>query len=101
MKDYTDTTAKQTSKGLRIWLEGSKLSRHGFASLVPYSVVYDVQHRCILIAVDVNASKKVCKSRPIIDLVNKKIATVFNAGEQLRANFSQGSIIITGAYLTA
>ena len=96
MNNYTDTTAKLTSKGLRIWLEGAKLSAHGFDSLVPYTVVYDVQHRYILIGVDADGSKKVCKSRPIIDLVNKKIGTVFNAGERLRADFSHNSITITG-----
>ena len=98
MNSHTDTTAKLTSKGLRIWLEGAKLSAHGFNSLVPYSVIYDVQHRYILIAVDASASKKVCKSRPIIDLVNKKIATVFNAGERLRADFAHNSITITGEH---
>jgi hypothetical protein len=29
-------------------------------------------------------------------LVNKKIGTVFNAGERLRADFSNNSITITG-----
>jgi len=96
MNNYTDTTAKLTSKGLRIWLEGAKLSAHGFNSLVPYSVIYDVEHRYILIGVDPTGSKKVCRSRPIIDLVNKKIGTVFNAGERLRADFAHNSITITG-----
>ena len=97
----TLTTCKQTSRGLRIWIEGDKLSAAGFPPATPYSVIYDSSENVIRIYFD-NASKKRVTNgsrngnpRPIIDLMNKKVGDVFTAGDALRVIFSPNSIEIT------
>lgn len=97
----TVTTCKQTARGIRIWLEGSKLTNAGFAPDTPYTAVYDADAKRITLRVDRDSKKRVTKStrngqpRPIIDLMNKSVASVFNGGTQVRATFGDHIITIT------
>ena len=99
----TITTCKQTSRGIRIWLEGAKLTDAGFAPDTPYTATYDADAKCITLRVDCNSKKRVTKSsrngqpRPIIDLMNKSVASVFSGGTQVRATFGTNFITIREA----
>jgi len=99
----TVTTCKQTARGIRIWLEGAKLTDAGFAPDTPYSTTYDADAKCITLRVDSTSKKRVTKSsrngqpRPIIDLMNKSVASVFSGGTQVRAKFGTNLITIREA----
>ena len=99
----THTTCKQTARSLRIWIEGDKLSAAGFPPDTPYSTCYDVQRQQIRLDFEPTSKKRVTKStrndkpRPIIDLSNKSVGTVFEAGDALQVRFSTNRIIIERA----
>ena len=99
----TMTTCKATSRGLRIWIEGDKLSAAGFPPATPYRTIYDASENVIRIYFDNASKKRVTKStrngnpRPIIDLMNKKVGDVFTAGDALRVTFSDNHITIARA----
>ena len=99
----TMTTCKATPRGLRIWIEGDKLSAAGFPPATPYSTIYDASENVIRIYFDNASKKRVTKStrngnpRPIIDLMNKKVGDVFTAGDALRVTFSDNQITIARA----
>mgnify|MGYP001273370718 CR=1 FL=1 len=99
----TVTTCKQTARGIRIWLEGAKLTNAGFAPDTPYSTTYDADAKCITLRVDSTSKKRVTNGsrngqpRPIIDLMNKSVASVFSGGTQVRATFGANVITIREA----
>lgn len=101
--ETTVTTCKQTARGIRIWLEGTKLTGAGFAPDMPYTATYDADAKCITLRVDSTSKKRVTKSsrngqpRPIIDLMNKSVASVFSGGTQVRATFGTNLITIREA----
>jgi len=85
--------ARQTAKGLRIWLEGSALADHGFSHGNGYSVEYNANS--IILWHD-DGKRKVAGSinRPVIDLQSKKINTIFVEG-MVQVDFTMGAIKIT------
>ena len=96
----TYTAAKQTSRGLRIWIEGQKLALAGFTPAARYQAVYDAIEKRITLTLDANGGRKVTESkrggvaRPIIDLQGAMPASVFDAGTRIRVTFSHGLIEI-------
>lgn len=96
----TYTACKQTKRGLRIWIEGQKLSLAGFSPDTAYTTLYDGVAKRIDLLVDPEGAKRVTKStrngspRPIIDLTSKMVDSVFEAGERLRVTFTPGHIAI-------
>ena len=97
----TYTSTKETKRGLRIWIEGQKLSLVGFEPEALYSVLYDGIAKRISLHLDpTNGAKRVTKAtrngkaRPIIDLQSNMVNSVFDAGERLRVTFTDGLIII-------
>jgi DNA (cytosine-5)-methyltransferase 1 len=97
----TYTATKETKRGLRIWIEGQKLSLAGFEPQALYSVLYDGIDKRISLHLDpTNGSKKVTasnrngKARPIIDLQSNMVNSVFDANERLRVTFTSGLITI-------
>ena len=87
----TYTATKETKRGLRIWIEGQKLSLVGFEPEALYSVLYDGIDKRISLHLDpTNGAKRVTKAtrngkaRPIIDLQSNMVNSVFDAGERLR-----------------
>jgi hypothetical protein len=95
----TTTTAKQTARAMRIWLENkSKLEAAGFVAGACYAPLYG--NGVIVLTLDTAGKGKVssCKRggsvRPIIDLHNGKVAASFIAGAALLVTYSAGSITI-------
>ena len=96
----TYTTAKETKRGLRIWIEGQKLNLVGFEPDAPYTVLYDAIAKRIDLTLDAQGAKRVTKStrngnpRPIIDLQSQMVNTVFDGDDKIRVTFSAGHIAI-------
>jgi len=94
--DNRHLQARMTSKGLRVFLEGSYLTEAGFNHKVGYDIsLYPVNGKVII---DLNSSgkRKVAGSikRPVIDLQSKKLSTVFTEGK-VEVIFNHGKIEIT------
>lgn len=87
---YGRTKVKQTSRSYRIWIEGDKLAKHGFDSGMSYTVTYNTDS--IVLTLDNTGKRKVTMSRPIIDLHCADIGTVFQAGQSLSVEYTQGNI---------
>lgn len=94
------TSAKQTSRAMRVWLENKTLlEAAGFRSGVRYSATY--AKGCITLTVDPEGKGKVssCKRgdavRPIIDLHSAKVAECFDAGVSLAVTYTCNAIVIT------
>jgi hypothetical protein len=84
----TSTTAKQTARAMRVWLENKKaLEFAGFHAGARYSTEY--AYGIIVLRIDAEGTGTVssCKRgdvvRPIIDLHSKAVAACFNPGEPL------------------
>lgn len=100
-KQVTYTKAKDYRKGVRIWIEGQKLTACGFEPGARYNITLKQDARTIILDLDeqgtrgVTVSRRNGKERPIIDLTGEKIASVFNADMKIRVLFQQGQIVIT------
>ena len=97
----TTTTAKQTARAMRVWLENkAKLEGAGFYAGACYTATYGAG--VIVLTVDATGKGKVssCKRggsvRPIIDLHNASVASVFTAGQPLTVTYTAGTIVIKG-----
>lgn len=95
------TTAKQTNRGIRVWLENkSKLELAGFHAGATYTATNG--NGIVVLTLDVNGKGRVssCKRgdavRPIIDLHSKALEAVFTAGQTLVVHYRAGVITITG-----
>ena len=95
----TATTAKQTARSMRVWLENKqKLEGAGFTAGACYTATYGAG--VIVLTLDVNGKGRVssCKRgdsvRPIIDLHNAHVAATFTAGQPLTVTYSNGYMII-------
>ena len=95
----TTTTAKQTARSMRVWLENkAKLEGAGFTAGACYTATYGAG--VIMLALDASGKGKVssCKRgdsvRPIIDLHNASVASVFTAGQPLTVTYTAGTIVI-------
>jgi len=93
------TTAKQTTRAVRVWLENKgKLEASGFYAGKTYTALYGAG--VVVLTLDVTGSgtvsscKRVDSVRPIIDLHNGKVASTFTAGAALLVTYSAGSITI-------
>jgi hypothetical protein len=103
----SSTTAKQTSRGIRVWLENKqKLESAGFYAGAHYTVTYMPGYAVLTIGqfAPTNGTVSSCKRngvvRPIIDLHSKAVAQAFNAGEPLTVVYTPGKIEIVVDMLT-
>jgi hypothetical protein len=103
----TTTTAKQTARSVRVWLENkSKLEAAGFYAGKTYTTLYGAGVVVLTLAVTgnriilspcsstVSSCKRGDSVRPIIDLHNGKVAQSLTAGATLLVTYSAGSITI-------
>jgi len=95
----TTTTAKQTARSMRVWLENkAKLEQAGFVAGACYTATYG--NGVIVLTLDTAGKGKVssCKRgdsvRPIIDLHSANVAGVFAAGQPLIVTYTVGTIVI-------
>jgi len=92
----TATTVRTTKRGFQIWIEGAKLSSHGFNAGAKYTL--EMSQGVITCTIDSEGKKTVSKcgngSRPIIDLHNKKIGKFFTPNASVIVTFEQSIIKI-------
>lgn len=92
----TATTVRVTKRGCQIWIEGPKLSSHGFNAGAKYAL--EMEQGLITCTIDAQGKKTVSKcgngSRPIIDLHNKKIGKFFTPNSNVIVTFEQSIITI-------
>ena len=95
------TTAKQTARAVRIWIEGAKPAASGFTPDASFSITYG--DGFISLSLDPNGSRRVTKAtrngkaRPIIDLHSAEVAAVFAGGTSIEVAYLDGSIMFTEA----
>ena len=95
------TTAKQTARAVRIWIEGAKPASSGFTPDATYSITHG--DGFISLTLDPNASRRVTKAtrngkaRPIIDLHSAEVAAVFAGGTPIEVAYLDGSIMFAEA----
>lgn len=105
------TTAKQTARGIRVWLENKqKLESAGFYAGSTYDLVsipsgimlmlHNIGEQYPPVAGIQQGRVSSCKRgdvvRPIIDLHSKALADIFTAGESLQVTYADQTIIIEG-----
>ena len=104
MSITTDTYIKPTSRGVRMWLEGRKLSDAGFTfkgKNHPNPTMYSrtIANGVITMKLDSEGTLKVAgrmrngKPMSIIDMGMASIEG-FEVGQQVTATFTQGKIVI-------
>ena len=95
-----NTHVKQTSRGFRIWIEGSKLSEAGFVPNARFNIRYNPTAKRIELALHPEGKRKVSNSqrngqdRPIIDIESKKIGEFFGVNAQILVILDKGRIHI-------
>ena len=97
------TTARQTARAVRIWIEGAKLTAAGFTPDTAYVINSRLRADALVLIVDANGDRRVTKAtrngkaRPIIDLHSKDVAAMFPAGTKVRVEYHPNQIIFTEA----
>lgn len=97
---YSTTTAKQTARAVRVWLENkSKLEHAGFHAGARYGIAYREGYAVLTLDQNGTGTVSSCKrgdvERPIIDLHSKAVAGAFNPGEPLTIHYHPGRIEIS------
>lgn len=84
----------------RVWIEGKKLERAGFAPQARYRLSVDAAARRLTLELDKNGDRLVSRRHrrgedlPIIDIANIKMLAPLKQAQTLRIDFSAGTIII-------
>ena len=96
-----NTHVKETSRGFRIWIEGSKLAEAGFVPNARFNIRYNPTEKRIELALHPEGKRKVSNSqrdgrgRPIIDIESKKVGKYFGENAELNVCYlPTGSIVI-------
>ena len=95
------TTAKKTSRAVRIWIEGAKPAAAGFTPDASFNITHG--DGFITLNLDPNGSRRVTKAtrngkaRPIIDLHSAEVAAVFAGGTPIEVAYLDGSIMFSEA----
>ena len=95
------TVAVDTSRGLRIWMEGNKLAEKNWVGGTKYRVEYYADEIALVRDESgkraVTSGSRAGKPRPIIELRSKKNDDVFFAGDELLCTISINMISIMRA----
>ena len=95
-----NTHVKETSRGFRIWIEGSKLAEAGFVPNARFNIRYNPTEKRIELALHPEGKRKVSNSqrngqdRPIIDIESKKIGSFFGVNALVLVLLDSGRIHI-------
>jgi DNA (cytosine-5)-methyltransferase 1 len=89
-------------KGKRVWLQGLRLDEAGYQIGSFYSLKYDNDKNRVVLSLSdqIDGAMKVCRKKvgdhfyPLIDLVNQKLAKIFEAVERVQVIIQEGVIII-------
>ena len=96
------TKVLKTSRGSRIWLEGSKLSESGFTPKTRYNIEF-VQLGVIHLTVNPEGKRKVTNStrkgqaRPIIDIEKKSFSNFASVGAEILIQYGRNEIHLLSA----
>jgi len=83
---------RPTSRGVRVWLEGDRLTAAGFTKGSTYT--REVSNGVIVMMLDSDGEKRVSgKAKPIIDISAKQLDG-FATGQDITATFEAGIITI-------
>jgi len=86
-------TVRPTARGVRVWLEGDRLTRAAFVKGARYDRT--ITGGRITMVLNPDGKKKVSgKAKPIIDISAKQIGE-FATGQELTVHYYTGLIIIT------
>lgn len=88
--------------GKRVWMQGLRLDEAGYGIGSFYSLEYDDDNNKVVLSLtdQINGAKKVCRKKvgdrfyPLIDLVNQKLATLFESVDRVQVVIADGVIII-------
>ena len=88
--------------GKRIWMQGLRLEEAGYQIGAFFSLEYDDENRKVILSLTDNndGAKKVSRKKvgdqfyPLIDLVNQKLAALFESVEHVQVVISEGVIVI-------
>ena len=99
-----NTHVKETSRGFRIWIEGSKLAEAGFVPNARFNLYYNTgsnpDQQRIELRLHPEGKRKVSNSqrngqdRPIIDIESKKIGSFFHVNSPITIFLDKGQIHI-------
>ena len=93
---FINTQVKQTTRGHRVWIEGSKLSSAGFHPNTRFNMHYNEFDKLLELTVHPEGKRKVSnskrggKDRPIIDIESKKIGAFFGVNAPLTVLLMDG-----------
>ena len=89
--------ARQTSKGLRIRLEGQALNDAGLSHGTGIDIEIDSDNQQIVISRNPQGGRRVAgsASRPVIDIQSNKVNTIFNEGKVLVQFHDGAGIVVT------
>jgi hypothetical protein len=98
------TKVKKTNRSFRIWIEGNKLLKAGFAPDVRFSVSHQIAcdqypaRICLFLDTDgdrrVTKASRNGKARPIIDLHQALIGELFAEGTELEVSYLRTGFIL-------
>ena len=93
------TKVKQTSRGFRVWIEGSNLDYAGFKPNKRFNLNYGANGLILTLHPEgkrkVSNSQRDGRGRPIIDIESKKVGKYFGENAELNVCYlPTGSIVI-------
>ncbi|MBC8386400.1 MAG: DNA cytosine methyltransferase [Gammaproteobacteria bacterium] len=86
--------------GKRVWLQGLRLEEAGYAIGSLYSLSYDDDQRKVTLSVSGSGTNKVCRKKvgdhylPLIDIVNQRLADIFEDVDRVQVLVYEGRITI-------
>ena len=86
--------------GKRVWLQGLRLEEAGYAIGSLYSLAYDEAQRKVTLSLSETGTNKVCRKKvgdhylPLIDLVNQRLAELFEDVDRVQVLVCEGRITI-------
>jgi DNA (cytosine-5)-methyltransferase 1 len=88
--------------GKRVWMQGLRMDEAGYEIGSFYSLEYDDENNKVVLSLtdQSDGDKKVCRKKvgdrfyPLIDLVNQKLATLFESVDRVQVVISEGVIVI-------
>lgn len=97
---YSKVTEQRGQK--RLWLEGGRLEKAGFAHGEAFVSVLDVERRTLTLELHFMGDRQVSGRKrkgsdtytPILDLCNAEIARLVGTGERVKVTYYQGKIVI-------
>mgnify|MGYP001214026257 FL=1 len=95
-----NTVAKETKRGVRVWMEGGKLTQAGWNCGDRFNIEFDEGNQLVRLSKNPQGKHKVTNGsrngtpRPIIDLHSKRLEKVFKASTNVSIKGTPRTLII-------